>query len=81
MITPETIAENDLILTMSPEHIARIKELSPGANVHLLSGYATGDPEGRAVQDPFGGDLDSYRETADDLERELAGLLDRIPAP
>lgn len=81
MITTEIIAENDLILVMSSQHTARIKELSPDANVHLLAGYATGDPEGRPIQDPFGGELDSYRETADDLERELAGLLDRIPAP
>lgn len=81
MITPEIIAKNDLILAMSPQHVARIKELNPNANAHLLSGYATGDPEGRTVQDPFGGDLDSYRETADDLEKDLVGLLDRIPAP
>jgi len=69
-----------LILVMSPQHLSRIKELSPDANAHLLAGYATGD-EGRTIQDPFGGDLDSYRETVDDLERELAGLLERIPAP
>jgi protein-tyrosine-phosphatase len=81
MITPEIIAENDLILAMSPQHVERIKEINPDANVHLLAGYATGERAGRAVQDPFGGDLDSYRETADDLERELAGLLDRIPSP
>ena len=80
MITPEIVAENDLILAMSPQHVSRVKELKPDANAHLLAGYATGD-EGRTIQDPFGGDLDSYRETVDDLERELAGLLERIPAP
>lgn len=80
MITTEIVAENDLILAMSAQHMTRIKELNPNANVHLLAGYATGD-EGRTIQDPFGGDLDSYRETADDLERELSGLLDRIPSP
>lgn len=80
MITPEIVAENDLILAMSPQHVTRIKELNSDANVHLLAGYATGD-EGRTIQDPFGGDLDSYRETADDLERELSGLLERIPSP
>lgn len=80
MITPEIVGENDLILAMSPQHVTRIKELKADASVHLLAGYATGD-DGRTIQDPFGGDLDSYRETADDLERELAGLLDRIPSP
>lgn len=81
MITPEIIAENDLILVMSLQHIERIKELNPNANVHLLAGYASGEQEGRTIQDPFGGDLDSYRETADDLELELSGLLERIPSP
>ncbi len=80
MITPEIVTESDLILAMSPQHVARIKELNSDASAHLLAGYATGD-DGRTIQDPFGGDLDSYRETADDLERELAGLLERIPSP
>ena len=80
MITPEIVAENDLILAMSPQHVSRVKELKTDANAHLLAGYATGD-DGRTIQDPFGGDLDSYRETVDDLERELSGLIERIPAP
>ena len=55
------------------------KEIAPNANVHLLAGFSTGG-ENQSVQDPFGGDLAAYRETADDLERELAGLLERIPS-
>jgi len=81
MITPEILAKSDLILVMSAQHVERVKELDPGASVHLLAGYATGEKGGRTVQDPFGGDLDSYRETANDLERELSGLIERIPAP
>ena len=78
-LTPEIVSENDLILVMAPAHLARIKELDPKANVHLLGGFSSGE-EGRAVQDPFGGDLTAYRETFDDLEQELAGLLERIAA-
>lgn len=81
MITPELVAATDLILVMAPQQVERIKEINPAANVHLLAGYATGERAGRTVQDPFGGDLDSYRETANDLERELSGLIERIPAP
>ena len=61
--------------------MARVKEMEHDANVHLLGGYATGEETGFTVQDPFGGDLAAYRETADDLERELAALLRRLPAP
>ena len=79
-LTKELVRESDLILVMAPSHLARVKELYPAANAHLLSGFASGESGGQTVQDPFGGDLGAYRETADDLERELAGLLERIPA-
>jgi len=79
-LTPELVASSDLILVMAPSHLARVKELSPTANAHLLAGFTSGEGGGQTVQDPFGGDLGAYRETADDLERELSGLLERIPA-
>lgn len=77
-LTRDIVVSSDLILVMAPSHLPRVKELDPGANVHLLSGFASGESAGHTVQDPFGGDLEAYRETADDLERELSGLLDRI---
>jgi protein-tyrosine-phosphatase len=80
-LTREIIDESDLILVMAPSHLSRVKELAPDASVHLLAGFASGEGGGHTVQDPFGGDLEAYRETANDLERELAGLLERIPAP
>jgi protein-tyrosine-phosphatase len=78
-LTADIIRDADLILAMSPSHLSRIKEIDPGAKPHLLAGFASGR-DGRAIQDPFGSDLAAYRETFDELERELAGLLDRIPA-
>ena len=79
-LTPEIVRGNDLILVMAPSHLATVKEMDAGANVHLLGGYVAGDAPASTVQDPFGGDLAAYRETADDLERELQGLLDKLPA-
>ena len=78
-LTDEIVSEADLILVMAPSHLARVKELAPKANVHLLGGFTSGR-EGSTVQDPFGGDLAAYRATFKELERELAGLLERIPA-
>lgn len=78
-LTEEIVSEADLILVMAPSHLARVKELAPKANVHLLGGFTSGR-EGSTVQDPFGGDLAAYRATFKELERELAGLLERIPA-
>ena len=78
-LTENIVASSDLVLVMAPSHLARVRELDPRADAHLLSGFATGAGDGHTVQDPFGGDLQAYRETADDIERELLGLLDIIP--
>lgn len=78
-LTENIVASSDLVLVMAPSHLARVRELDPRADAHLLSGFATGAGDGHTVQDPFGGDLQAYRETADDIERELSGLLDIIP--
>jgi protein-tyrosine-phosphatase len=80
-LTKEILGDADLVLVMAPSHLAHVKELDAGANVHLLGGFASGEEPGYTMQDPFGGDLAAYRETADDLERELSGLLERIPEP
>lgn len=79
LLTSQIASESDLILVMAHSHLARVKELEPKANVHLLGGYSSGH-EGNAIQDPFGGDLAAYRDAYDDIEHELAGLLERIPA-
>jgi protein-tyrosine-phosphatase len=63
---------------MSHEHLARVRELDSTANAYLLGGYGSSSPH--AIQDPFGGELDDYRATADELEQELKGILDRIKA-
>ena len=78
-LTPDIVKESDLILVMSPAHVAQVREVDPTANVHLLSGYGSVNP-GRNIADPFGGNLADYRATADVLEKELSGILERISA-
>jgi protein-tyrosine-phosphatase len=79
-LTKEIIDESDLVLVMAPSHLARVKELQPRANVHMLSGFASGRDESYPIQDPFGGDLTAYRDAFEEIERELSGLLEKIPA-
>ena len=78
-LTPDIVAESDLILAMAPTHLARVKEIDPKANVHLLAGYSSRE-EGHPIQDPFGGDLAAYRDAFDEIDQALSGLLERIPA-
>ncbi len=79
-LTPEIVSSADLILAMSPTHLAEVRDMDPDANVHLFAGYGTPGPKGHAIADPFGGNLEDYRATADELEHELKEILGRIPA-
>lgn len=79
-LTPEIVTASDLILVMSSSHVAQVQELHPRANVHLLAGYGSAENSGRSIADPFGGNLSDYRDTADELDKELSAILERIQA-
>ena len=79
-LSPELVAGADLILTMGPHHLERVEALGGAGRSWLLTAFAAGTASGRPVSDPFGGDLDVYRATFDELEREIGGILDRVEA-
>lgn len=80
LLTPELVAEADIILGMGPQHVAKAEALGGAGKTYLLSAYASHGATDRAVSDPFGGDLDVYRATFDELERDIRRALDRIAA-
>lgn len=75
------VEESDLVLGMGTLHVERANVLGGEGKTHLLSDYAVGANVGTGVDDPFGGDLDRYRATADELESLIERVLDRIAAP
>ena len=77
-LTREIVAESDLILAMGPHHVERIDALGGEGKTHLITDYAERSEDGRAIVDPFGGDLDIYRSTVDELERIIGLVFDRI---
>jgi protein-tyrosine-phosphatase len=77
-LTREIVANADLILGMGPHHVERAVVLGGEGRTFLLSDYADGTGSGQPVDDPFGGDLDRYRATADELERLIGKVMDRI---
>jgi protein-tyrosine-phosphatase len=79
-LTRDLLADQDLVLVMSESHLGHVKSLLPGAPVEMLAGFGGAEGSRRSIADPFGGDLAVYRDTADELERELKVLLERIPA-
>jgi protein-tyrosine-phosphatase len=76
-LTPAIVSEADLIFVMTPGHLEQVKQLGGRGKVHVIDEYASGT-QNQGVADPYGGDLEAYRQTADVLERELEKLFDRL---
>ena len=79
-LTAELVAEHDVILAMGSHHLERAEALGGGGKSYLLTDYASGGLSSRAVSDPFGGELDMYRSTVNELEEEIRRIFDRITA-
>lgn len=76
-LTSAIVSEADLIFVMTPGHVEQVKQLGGRGKVHVIDEYASGTVN-QGIEDPYGGDLEAYRETADVLERELEKLFDRL---
>lgn len=79
MLTPSIVEQSDLILTMGPSHLERVHALGGGAKAQLLSSFASQGAVATPVGDPFGGDLDVYRQTFAELHALVRAVLDRLP--
>lgn len=80
LLTAALLRQYDLVLGMSASHLERAAELGGDARVHLLSAYASRGHSTREISDPFGGDLDVYRATLAEIERDVERVLDRVQA-
>jgi protein-tyrosine-phosphatase len=78
LLTRELVEEADLILTMARHHRARVDELGGEGRVFVLGEYA--GRGGDEVSDPFGGDLDVYRDTCVELDALAAAVAERLAA-
>ena len=72
------VAAADIILVMSNAHLDPVMRLGGGGKVHVIDEYGSEGESSDGVNDPFGGDLDGYREAADSLERAIEGMFDRF---
>lgn len=77
MLTTSEVERADLILTVSPAHSGRVADLGGGNRVHTLAAYAGRGTE-EEIPDPYGGDVEGYREVADILERLMPAIVERI---
>ena len=67
--TPELLAEMDRVYTLGPSHLQIVSQMAP----ELAGGFALLCDEG--VMDPVGGDLETYKRCAQEIEE---GILKRL---
>jgi protein-tyrosine-phosphatase len=80
LLTRELVDQADLILTMARHHRARVDELGGEGRVFVLGEYGGREGDEAEVSDPFGGDLDVYRDTCAELEALVTAVAERLAA-
>ena len=78
LLTRELVEESDLILPMARHHRARVDELGGDGRVFVLGEFAGRSGDDAEVSDPFGGDLEVYRETCAELEALISAVVERL---
>src|SRR5438874_1757026 len=78
LLTRELVENAHLILTMARHHRARVDELGGEGRVFVLGEYAGRGGDDVEVSDPFGGNLDVYRDTCTELEGLIQAAVERI---
>jgi protein-tyrosine-phosphatase len=77
-LTPDLVEWADLILGMSPGHLLGIAELGGAGKAALITDFLDGPGMGQSVPDPFGGDAGTYRRVFTQIDRAIAGVLQRL---
>lgn len=77
-LDPELVHWADLILAMSPSHMAAVVELGGAEKVAMLTDFIEGPGFGAPIDDPFGGDPDAYRRAYDQIAAAVDGLLAKL---
>lgn len=77
VLSREVVAEADLIFAMTSAHLEQVTKFGGRGKAHVLDEYSSPGISG-GITDPYGGDLSTYRETADTLEGMIEKLFDRL---
>ncbi len=79
-LTPALVEAQDIILTMGPHHREHVEAMGGAGKTFLLSQYASHGANVNPISDPFGGELTTYRATAEELEQAVRKVVDRLAA-
>ncbi|GBD33221.1 Protein-arginine-phosphatase [bacterium HR33] len=80
LLTRELVQQADIILTMARHHRARVEELGGNGRTYVLGEYAGRSGPEAEISDPFGGELEVYRRTFEELEELIKAAVKRLTA-
>jgi protein-tyrosine-phosphatase len=78
LLTSDTVRDAHVILTMSRHHRTRVQDLGGEGRVFLLGEFTGLKGNHAEVSDPFGSDIDTYRDTYDQLQTLIQQATDRL---
>ncbi len=78
LLTTVLVNEADLIFTMARHHRVRALELGGNGKTYLLGEYAGESGPDAEVPDPFGGDIEIYRQTFDELDQFINIAVEQV---
>jgi protein-tyrosine-phosphatase len=77
LLTRDIAQQSTIVLTMGRHHRARVEQLG-GVETHLLGEYAGRNGLEAEIRDPFGNEIDVYRETFAELDELLDQVVARV---
>lgn len=78
LLTRDVVQHADVIFTMARHHRARVQELGGDERTFVLGEYAGRTGPEAEVSDPFGGNLEVYRQTYQELEELICTGVGRL---
>jgi len=78
LLTRDLAERADVVLTMARHHRARVQELGGEGRTFVLGEYSGRTGPQAEVSDPFGGDLEVYRDTYAELEELVRLAVKRL---
>jgi protein-tyrosine-phosphatase len=77
LLTRDIANQSTVVLTMGRHHRARVEQLGD-VETHLLGEYAGRNGLEAEIRDPFGNEIDVYRETFAELDELLDQVVTRV---
>jgi protein-tyrosine-phosphatase len=77
-LTPELVAEADLVLVMSNSHLVYVIDAGGAEKAAMITDFLDNDEAGMPIEDPFGAGLEAYQHTYQQLSTAVNALLARL---